>query len=126
MSTFATPAELASFLQQDVDTSSATLVLDLVEAEMVKAAGVVAASLPAWTKLIGLGVAARIYTNPAGLTADGIDDYRRTFGGSFLTGAEIDRLSTVAGLGGGAFTITPYGETYVAAGPTSSTWDWYP
>jgi hypothetical protein len=123
MATFATPTELAAFMQQDVDTASATLVLDLVEAELVYASRVdAAADLPTWTKATGLAVAARVYANPVGLTSDAIDDYRRNFGGTFLTAQERTTLSGVSG-DQGAFSITAYGVPYVAAAGVS-TWPW--
>lgn len=113
MATFATPDDLADLLQQDVYTVSATLVLDLVEGEMAHVAQVPAASLPSWIRGLGLSVAARIYANPVGLTSDAIDDYRRSFGGTFFTTAETERLREVAG-NSAAFSITAAGNPYVA------------
>lgn len=107
---FATAAELATLMRQDVVTASADLVLSLVQADLVDAAGVQdETTLPGIAKGIGLWAAARAYSNPAGLTSDALDDYRRNFGGNMLTDDERARLSTSGGSPAGAFTITPFG-----------------
>jgi hypothetical protein len=96
----ATPAELATYLQQDVDTASATLALSLVETEVLAAADVAAGDVPAWVKGIVLAAAARLYDNPTGIQSETIDDYTRRYVDAaqtgLLTAAEIERLARIS------------------------------
>lgn len=125
--TFATPEELAGLMQRDLDRYTAELVLRLIESDLVYATRVPAADLPDWAATLGLTAAARLYSNPAGLTSEALDDYRRGMdGGGYLTADERDRLVGVAGADV-AFSITPYGTTYVAeAGSSLDDWDVIP
>ena len=107
MATFATPEELASLLQRDLDRATAELVLDLVEADLLSAGSfAVVAALPPIGKGIGLRAAARLYTNPAGLSSESLDDYRRGMGGNYLTADERAQLLSGGGPTG-AFSIVP-------------------
>lgn len=99
--------ELASFLQQqDLDPTTAELVIDLVEADVLATAGLAAGDCPPWVKGVVLSACARIYTNPAGLTSERIDDYTRGMAEShaLLNPAERSRLVGMSGVGG-AFSI---------------------
>jgi len=107
-----TPQELAGFLQQPVDNSSALLVIGLVEEELLEAAApTLEGDLPAWAKGLVLQAAARSYTNPTGDTEETIDDFRHRLAaasvGGLLTAAERDRVVGIGAGPTGAFTIRP-------------------
>lgn len=106
MGDLVTSAELASFLQQDLDLATSDLVIGLVETDVLATAGVAAVAAPAWVKGIVIAACARIYTNPAGLTSERIDDYTRQMAesGTLLNAAERGRLTGLSGTGG-AFSV---------------------
>jgi hypothetical protein len=74
MTAFATPAQLASFIQSDIDTATADLLLDLASALIRDAAG---GSDPpaAIAQTICLNVSARAYANAVGTTQETVGDY---------------------------------------------------
>lgn len=103
-----TLAEFASYLQSDVDTATATLLLDLVTGliEEVDGNDYSTATPTSTVKAIALEAAARAYRNADGTSSvsEAIDDYsvtRRWEGaaamlGLFLTSTEIARLRGLA------------------------------
>ncbi len=70
-----TLSELASYLQQDLDTATATLIQTLTDGLIAERAGPVAVPASSAMKAVALEVAARAYRNPARLSMETIDDY---------------------------------------------------
>ena len=73
--TIASISELSLYLQQEVDSQTAQLLLELTDGVIVGRIGAVAVPPPAGVKAVALEVAARAYRNPARLTSETIDDY---------------------------------------------------
>lgn len=121
MSTIVTPANLATYLQIDMDdaeTARAQMLIDhaiiqalsIVTVGDVPATGPTEANLPAGAESVILPAVARIYLNPASLTGEtaGPFNYTRTAGtGSLFSKAERQTLRRLAGQSAGAFTIDP-------------------
>ncbi len=91
-----TLSEFASYVQQDVDTATATLLQTLTDGVI---AGRVTVTVPASAevKALALEVAARAYRNPNRLNMETIDDYTWRVdnagdAGVFLTEDEVRRL----------------------------------
>lgn len=95
----ATATELASYLQQDLDTASAQLALDLVESEITVAlGGTLPDPLPGVAKRIELAAAGRLYLNPSGAESETTGPFSRRFGTEgLLTDEERSALSRVRG-----------------------------
>lgn len=92
-----TLSELASYLQQDLDTATATLIQTLTDGLIAARAGPVAVPASASMKGVALEVAGRAYRNPARLSMETIDDYTWRVdnagdAGVFLTEDEINAL----------------------------------
>lgn len=115
--------DFVSYLQvPQYDTYTATLVRDLVTAEIRREVGpAVYDALADLTSFKGLAlaVAKRAVLNPTGLRSQQrqVDDYSRT--DTFatetlvdveLTEAERARIDRILGRSGGAFTVRPYGQ----------------
>ena len=110
--------ELASYMQTDLDTASATLarllVTTLIRNEVGATRYDVLTDL-APLKPVALDVAKRLLLNPDGNRSEQIDDYSVTYaveqiGGAALTDDEIARVLAAAGIqSSGAFTIRPVG-----------------
>lgn len=94
-----TPAELASYLQQDVDTATTLLLRNLVTGLISEVTGVdytTTVTIPAAVKAVALESVARAYRNPHGLTQFAIDDYSArmaTTSGVHLLPEEVERLN---------------------------------
>lgn len=71
----ATVAELSMYLQQTVDSPTATFLLDLTEGLIVERIGAVSSPAPAAVKALTLEVAGRAYVNPSRNSMETIDDY---------------------------------------------------
>lgn len=110
--------QLASYMQQDLDSSSASLARSLA-ASLIRAE-VGATVYDAMTDLspflpVALEVARRALLNPNGVRAEQVDDYSVTYatefvGGAALTAAERALVLAAAGVSAGnAFTIRPAG-----------------
>ena len=71
--------ELASYLQQNVDTASATLARSLATGLVKRAAGghdfTADTTVPDEVKAVALAVTGRIYGNPRGVTGENIGSY---------------------------------------------------
>lgn len=118
--------ELASYMQSDLDTASATLARTLVTVLIRGEVG--ATKYDALTDLsvlkpVALDVAKRILLNPEGHRSEQIDDYSVTYAsesiaGAALTADEVARVLAAAGVRTAAFTIRPgraaddYGRRY--------------
>lgn len=111
-------AQLASYMQQDLDQASAELARTLTTALIRAEVG--AARYDALTDLspllpVALEVARRTLLNPSGIRSEQVDDYSVTYaaevlGGAALTEAERERVRAAAGItSSGAFTIRPAG-----------------
>jgi hypothetical protein len=114
MADIATLAEFASFLQVDVDTATANLVLlDLAQGQIVDEIGA-RNPWPATAKAVALSAAKRAYVNPEGASSETVGgtsiSYTDGNMGVFLTEDERARLQRVGGGGSSAFTVTPYYE----------------
>ena len=90
----ATATELAVRVQQDVDTATATLLLDIAE-DLIKAeAGDLGENGGTWPprlKGVQLDAAARAYINPSGVNHELFETYTRSgipAGGVYLTDSE--------------------------------------
>jgi 3-oxoacyl-[acyl-carrier-protein] synthase III len=102
----ASVSELASFVQQDVDTATAALVLDGASAAVLRAvedASITvwdSATVPADVKLIVLQVAGRAYDNPTQNTSDTVGMAARQVRvtGVQLTPDELVAVRIAAGL----------------------------
>lgn len=98
MADIATPTELASFLQVDVDTATATLLLELAQGLVVERIGA-HDTWPPVAKAVVLAVVARAYVNPDGVrqrTAGGTTDIYNSplyTNGVFLSESEVAQLS---------------------------------
>lgn len=100
---FATTTELATYLQQDLDAASAQLVLDLVEADILEAAGkATSGDCPAWVKGVALAACARVYSNPTGAESESVGPFARRMAASgvLLNAAERSRLSRLRSTAG--------------------------
>lgn len=112
-----TTAELALMLGSEVDEDRAALLLEL--------AGDLCASivtpLPDEAKVVVLGVAARGYTNPEGLTQETVGPYNvsHRWSGIYLTSQERAALRRMSG-SGGAFSIGTMPDT--AGVPVRNPW----
>lgn len=73
--------ELASFLQQDVDTSSATVARRVASGWLKSATGLTDFTAPVDDQLFGWGLelAAIAFRNPGGLASEAVDDYNATW-----------------------------------------------
>lgn len=100
----ASPSDLATLLQQDVDTATATLLLSLAQG----LAEDIVTPLPASAKAVVLSAAARAFANPQNLSNETVGPYTATHAGAgvFLTKAEERALKRAAGRGG-AFSVDP-------------------
>ncbi len=113
--------ELASYMQQDLDTATATLNRELATTRIRRVVGAtrwagLTEDQAADLKPVALDIAKRLTENPKRLRQAqySIDDYTEsetyetaTVGGTGLTQDEIDQVLAVFGLGGRAFSITP-------------------
>jgi hypothetical protein len=72
-----TIGEFASYVQQDVDTSSATIARRVAAGWLLSATGLTDFTLPISDDLFGWGIelAAIAFRNPAGASNESIDDY---------------------------------------------------
>lgn len=106
-----TVSEFASYVQQDVDTATATLLLSLAEGLVVDRIGVLPDPASAATRAAILEATRRAYVNPEGWSSERIDDWQgardAAFYGVYLTAEEIGGFSPVSTA---AFTIRPFGE----------------
>lgn len=94
-------SDLASFLGADIDDTRAAFVLDLVMGE----AGSIVDPVPEGAKGIVLAAAARIYSNPTGVSQELIGPYQTSRPSSnLLTKGERASIRRHAG-GGGAFSF---------------------
>lgn len=114
MADIATLAEFASFLQEDLDTATANLVLlDLAQGQIIDEIGV-RDPWPATAKAIALSAAKRAYVNPEGVSSETVGGtvvaYTDGNMGVFLTEDERNRLQRVGGGGTAAFSINPWHE----------------
>jgi hypothetical protein len=106
----ATATELAVRVQQDVDTATATLLLDIAEDLIIAEAGDLGANGGTWPprlKGVQLDAAARAYINPSGVNHELFETYSRSGipqGGVYLTDDEKQRcraarrVATTSGL----------------------------
>lgn len=98
----ATPSEFASRVQQDVDTATALLLLEIAEDLIVAEVGVLS-PWPARVKGVQLDAAARAYVNPAGVNHESFETYSRIglpAGGVYLTAAEKTAVRAAGGRSG--------------------------
>jgi len=121
MADIATLSEFASFLQVDVDTATANLVLlDLAQGQIVDEIGV-RDPWPATAKAIALSAAKRAYVNPEGVSSETMGGVSVSYAdgnmGVFLTDDERARLQRVGGGGSAAFSVVPTHETPPWYGP---------
>lgn len=94
-------SDLASYLGTEVDTDRATFVLGLVMGE----AGSIVDPVPPGAKGVVLAAAARIYSNPTGVSQELIGPYQTSRASSnLLTKGERASIRRHAG-GGGAFSF---------------------
>lgn len=122
MADIATLEEFASFLQVDVDTATANLVLlDLAQGQIIDEIGA-RDPWPATAKAVALSAAKRAYVNPEGASTETVGGTSIAYAdgnmGVFLTDDERNRLQRVGRGGSDAFSVTP---TYEAA-----PWYWTP
>lgn len=98
------PADLATYLGQDVDQARATLLLQLA----LGACQQLVSPVPEAAKGVVLSVAARAYESPSTATnvTAGPFSVQRPAGGIYLTRADRQALKGYAGRGG-AFTVDP-------------------
>lgn len=106
MSTVATPADLATFMNVTLDDDRAQQMLDIIE----DFASAVVSPLPAAAKGVILTAAARAYPNPSGTASQSTGGSSTSWGwhgsgGTYLTRTELRMLQRMAGIGGGAFTV---------------------
>lgn len=95
----ATVAEFASRVQQDVDTATATLLLELAEDLIVAETGILT-PWPARVKGVQLDAATRAYVNPAGVNHELFETYTRSGippGGVYLTADERRTVRLASG-----------------------------
>lgn len=114
MADIATLEEFASFLQEDLDTATANLVLlDLAQGQIIDEIGA-RDPWPATAKAVALSAAKRAYVNPEGASSETVGGtsvaYTDGNMGVFLTEEERNRLQRVGGGGTAAFSITPWYE----------------
>lgn len=112
MADIATVEEFASFLQEDLDTATANLVLlDLAQGQIVDEIGV-RTPWPATAKAVALSAAKRAYVNPEGASTETVGGIATSYTdgnmGVFLTDDERSRLQRVGGMA--AYSITPWYE----------------
>ena len=111
-------AQLASYMQSDLDQASAELARSLAAALIRAEVG--ASTYDAMTDLspflpVALEVARRALLNPGGVRSESVDDYSVTYASEFVGGAaltEAERALVLAAAGvapEGAFTIRPVG-----------------
>jgi hypothetical protein len=124
MADIATLSEFASFLQVDVDTATANLVLlDLAQGQIVDEIGL-RDPWPATAKAVALSAAKRAYVNPDGASSETVGGTVVAFSdgnmGVFLTEEERSRLQRVGGGGTASYSITPWYEpaTWYGTGGT--------
>lgn len=111
MPDIATLEEFASFLQVDVDTATANLVLlDLAQGQIIDEIGA-RDPWPATAKAVALSAAKRAYVNPEGASSETVGSTSVAYAdgnmGVFLTEDERARLQRVGGGGSAAYSITP-------------------
>jgi hypothetical protein len=96
--------DLATFLNADVDTARAFMMIDLA----VQACSAIVDPVPDTANFVILSVAARAYTSPVPVSAQQAGPFSMsgTQGGISLTRAEERQLRRLAG-GGGAFSFSP-------------------
>lgn len=114
MADIATLEEFASFLQEDLDTATANLVLlDLAQGQIIDEIGV-RTPWPATAKAVALSAAKRAYVNPEGASTETVGGTTLAYTdgnmGVFLTDDERSRLQRVGGGGTAAYSITPWYE----------------
>jgi hypothetical protein len=130
MADIATLAEFASFLQEDLDTATANLVLlDLAQGQIIDEIGV-RNPWPATAKAVALSAAKRAYVNPDGASTETVGGTTTAYTdgnmGVFLTDDERSRLQRVGGGGTAAYSITPWYEpgTWYGTVATRQNPDW--
>ncbi|MGW5556859.1 hypothetical protein ACWER9_06505 [Micromonospora sp. NPDC003944] len=109
-------AQLASYMQSDLDQASAelarALTTTLIRAEVGAERYDAIVDLSPFLS-VALEVARRVLLNPAGVRAEQVDDYSVTYAtefvaGAALTAAERQLVRSIGGLpSSGAFTIRP-------------------
>jgi hypothetical protein len=114
MPAIATLEEFASFLQEDLDTATANLVLlDLAQGQIIDEIGA-RDPWPATAKAVALSAAKRAYVNPEGASSETVGGITTAYTdgnmGVFLTEDERSRLQRVGGGGSAAYSITPWYE----------------
>lgn len=115
MVAIATLEEFASFLQEDLDTATANLVLlDLAQGQIIDEIGA-RDPWPATAKAVALSAAKRAYVNPDGASSETVGGtaiaYTDGNMGVFLTEEERNRLQRVGGGGTAAYSINPWYES---------------
>lgn len=121
MADIATLEEFASFLQVDVDTATANLVLlDLAQGQIVDEIGT-RDPWPATAKAVALSAAKRAYVNPEGVSSETTGGTTSVYAdgnmGVFLTDDERARLQRAGGGGSAAFSVVPTHDTPPWYGP---------
>lgn len=112
MADIATLAEFASFLQSDVDTATANLLLlDLAQGQIAEKIGE-HDPWPTTAKAIALEAAKRAYVNPEGVGSETIGSTAATYPerGVFLTDREVARLLEWLNGPGGSTVGQPQGS----------------
>ena len=112
MADIASLPEFASFIQSDVDTATANLLLlDLAQGQIAEKIGDLD-PWPATAKAIALEAAKRAYVNPDGVGSETTGGTAATFPdrGVYLTDAEVKRLLEWLNGPGGSTTGQPQGS----------------
>lgn len=112
MADIATLEEFASFIQADVDTATASLLLlDLAQGQIVEKIGT-PTPWPTIAKAIALEAAKRAYVNPEGLGSETTGGTAATYPerGVYLTEDEVARLSGWLNGPGGSTLGQPQGS----------------
>ena len=105
MSVIAQVSDLQTFTGLTLDEDRAQQLLDLIEAD---ATGIVN-PLPQAAMGVILTAAARALPNPSGVVSQSVAGASTTWGAGqlYLSRAERRALRRIAGIGGGAFTVSP-------------------
>lgn len=106
--------DLATFLDADVDTGRAFMMIDLA----TQACAAIVDPVPDGAKFVILSVAARAYTSPipVGAQQTGPFSMSGTQGGISLTRSEERQLRRLGG-GGGAFSFSPLADDAASSLP---------
>lgn len=100
-----TPDDLATYLGSEVVDARAQMLID----QTVILATAIVDPLPAGSDAVVLSSASRAYANPIGVISETTGPFTvtRSSPGVYLTRGERRTLRSLAGQGGGAFTINP-------------------